>query len=160
MLVNSWNPYVDPNKWQSGSAFRTNMLENRPSCLYLQHTAAHCRTLQHACSRCLCLQHTKTQYTIPAASVSACIVHTFIQFNNTLQYTAIHCSALQHTATQCKISPLPDVSVWNIFVCTATHCNTLQYSATHCIMLQHTASHCNTLQCTATHTLPSQTSVF
>jgi len=42
-------------------------------------------------------------------------------------------------------APLPFFVV-SMNMCTATHCNTLQYTATHCNTLQHTATHCNTLQ--------------
>jgi len=93
----------------------------------LQHTATHCKALQHTAAHCSTLQHT----------VAHC---------NTLQHTATHWYILvtfpSHTASLCGRAPCSKHSQYTrIFVCTATHCNTLQHTATHCNTLQHTATH-------------------
>jgi len=98
----------------------------------------------------------------PCCSVLPCVVDSDIMQLPDARDTATY------SATSCNILHiLPPLSHTHPrYICSATHCNTLQHTATqhhHYRMLtlatsalQHTATHCNTLQHTATHcnTLP------
>jgi len=55
-------------------------------------------------------------------------------------YLAVPCARL---TLRCRAGTSEVIA---LFICAATHCNTLQHTATRCNTLHHAASHCNTLQ--------------
>ena len=120
----------------------------------LQHAAPHCTAMQRNAARCTTIQHAGRKFnTLPHTATHQARAAVLPQQQPTRDINIFDMYVLAHTATRC--------TTLHRYICTCTHCNTLQRAvpqytrmqrnAAQCTIIQHAARQFNTLQHTATH---------